>query len=275
MKSHHIIIIILLIAGIGAYYYLELEKAKNQESPPIEVETPQSPVDVTPEIQHPITEAPVTIGDSTEETPAEIEKEEPLPPLEESDDRIKEILSEIIGNDLVKQFFKATGLIHRFVVTIDSLPKKEVPMKYRLLPPTSGKFLIKEDSVNTFTLDPENFKRYDTAMQLLNKLDTEQFVKWYRRFYPLIQETYDSLGYENRYFNDRFIFVIDHLLKTPEVIGSIQLAQHKIFYKFTDPALQKLSAGQKTLIRIGPANAAIVKAKLIEIRKALAAPQQG
>jgi hypothetical protein len=112
-------------------------------------------------------------------------------------------------------------------------------------------------------------------MELLNTLETEQFVKWYTRFYPLIQEAYDALGYKNRYFNDRFIFVIDHLLETPEVIGAVQLARPKVFYEYADPALEALSAGQKTLFRIGPANAAIVKAKLVEIRKGLAAPQLG
>ena len=49
-------------------------------------------------------------------------------------------------------------------------------------------------------------------MQLLDMLDTEQCVKWYTHFYPLIQEAYDALGYKDWYFNDSFIYVIDHLL---------------------------------------------------------------
>ena len=273
MKQFLVIVFILLIAGVGTYYYLRVDKARDQETQTEKTEPLQLPEEATPEIQHPITEPPVTIGDSTEEMPAVTEMEEPLPLLEESDNKIKEILSEFIGIDLVKQFFRQTGILHRFVVTIDSLPKKELPIKYRLLPPTSGKFLVHKDSSDKITLDPENFKRYATYMQLLDKLDTEQFVKWYTRFYPLIQEDYDSLGIENRYFNDRFIFVIDHLLETPEVIGSIQLVQPSVFYNFADPALQTLSAGQKILLRIGPANMAIVKTKLIEIRKELAAPQ--
>jgi len=268
MKAHHVIFIVLLIATIGAYFYLEHEKAGDLESQPITVDTPQTPVDATPEIQYPINASTENASSQS----AEKTEEETLPTLEESDDRIKNILAEIVGSDLVNLFFKTTGLIHRFVVTIDSLPKEELPVKYRLLPPTPGKFLIKEASAETFILDPENFKRYDSAMQLLKKLDTEQFVKWYTRFYPLIQETYDSLGYNNQYFNDRFIFVIDHLLETPELTDSIELMQHKIFYNFARPDLQKLSAGQKILIRIGPENAAMVKEKLAGLRKQLTSP---
>ena len=277
MKSFLIFVFILLIAGVGAYYYLQLEEAKDQASQPVTTEPLQLPQDATPDIQHPITEPPVIFDSnadkSAEEMPAVTEIEEPLPPLEESDNKIKEILSEIFGDNLVNQIFKQTGIIHRFVATIDTLPKKKLANKFRLIPPTSGKFLVQKDSSDKITVDPNNFKRYSTYMQLLNMLEMEQFVKLYMRFYPLIQEAYDALGYKNRYFNDRFIFVIDHLLKTPEVIGTIQLVQPKVFYEYADPALESLSAGQKILLRIGPANMAIVKAKLVEIRKGLAAPQ--
>ncbi|WP_455209567.1 DUF3014 domain-containing protein [Kaarinaea lacus] len=277
MKSFLIIVFVLLIAGVGAYYYLQLEEAKDQASQHVKTEPLQLPQDATPDIQHPVTEPPVifdsSADSSAEETPVVTEIEEPLPPLGESDNKIKEILSEIFGDDLVSQIFTQTGIIHRFVVTIDTLPKRKLANKFRLVPPTPGNFLVQKDSSDKITVDPNNAARYSIYMQLLNMLNTEQFVKWYTRFYPLIQEAYDTLGYKNQYFNDRFIFVIDHLLETPEVIGPIQLVQPKVFYEYADPALERLSAGQKILLRIGSANAEIVKAKLGEIRKALAAPK--
>lgn len=273
MKPFLSTVVVLLVAAIAAYFYFQLDETADQVPQAVKTETLKLPEDTTPEIQHPITETPVIIGDSDEETPAAKEMEEPLPPLEESDNRVKEILSDLLGNDLVDRFFRETGIIHRFVVTVDSLPKKALPTKYRLLPPAAGEFLVHKDASDKLTVDPENFRRYETYIQLLEKLDTEQFVKWYTRLYPLIQEDYDSLGYKNRYFNDRFIFVIDHLLQAPEAIGTIQLVQPKVFYNFADPALQKLSAGQKILLRIGPENSAIVKARLMEIKERLAAAQ--
>lgn len=277
MKSFLIFVFILLIAGVGAYYYLQLEKAKDQVPQPEMTKPLKLPQDATPDIQHPITEPPVIFDsnadDFTEEMPVETEIEEPLPPLEESDNQIKEILSKTSDKNLVSQLLKRTDIIHRFVATIDSLPKKRLPIKFRLFPPIPGKFLVTKDSRDIITLDSNNYSRYNKYMQLLNMLESEQLVKWYTRYYPLLQEAYDTLGFKNRYFNDRFIFVIDHLLKTPEVIGTIQLVQPKVFYEYADPALERLSAGQKILLRIGPANMAIVKAKLVEIRKGLAAPQ--
>jgi hypothetical protein len=46
-----------------------------------------------------------------------------------------------------------------------------------------------------------------------------------------------------------------------------------VFYKFADPELEGLSAGQKIMLRMGAENAAKVKAKLREIRRVLAARQ--
>ncbi|MEJ2180980.1 MAG: DUF3014 domain-containing protein [Gammaproteobacteria bacterium] len=276
MKSFLIIVFVLLIAGVGAYYYLEFDKAKHQVSEPEKTKPLQLPEDAAPQIQHPITEPPVIFDSSAdnfaEEILDETEIEDPLPPLGESDNEIKIKLSEMLGDNLTNQFFRQSGIIHRFVVTIDALPKKKLPNKFRLFPPTPGIFLIQKDASDKITVDPNNFTRYSTYMQLLDMLETEQFVKWYTRYYPLIQEAYDELGYKNRYFNDRFIFTIDHLLKTPEVVGTIQLVQPKVFYEYADPALESLSAGQKILLRIGPENAVIVKAKLTKIRKELAVP---
>jgi hypothetical protein len=42
-------------------------------------------------------------------------------------------------------------------------------------------------------------------------------------------------------------------------------------YVFTDQSLESRPAGQKLLIRMGPDNAAVVKAKLSELRAAITA----
>ena len=65
------------------------------------------------------------------------------------------------------------------------------------------------------------------------------------------------------------IEVIDHLLATPDVADPVQLVQPRVMYQYADPRLEALSAGQKWLIRMGAANAAIIKMKLRELRTEL------
>src|ERR1700734_3603000 len=95
---------------------------------------------------------------------------------------------------------------------------------------------------------------------VINKLDAKQLGALYIHYYPLFQQSYQNLGYPNGYFNDRLVTTIDHLLTTPDVTGDIVLVRPNVMYQFADPNLEDLSAGQKVLLRMGPANAAIVKA---------------
>jgi len=74
------------------------------------------------------------------------------------------------------------------------------------------------------------------------------------------------LGYPNGYFNDRLVQVIDVLLATPEPTAPIELVRPNVMYTFADPNLEARPAGQKLLMRMGPENAAAIKAKLTELR---------
>ena len=115
----------------------------------------------------------------------------------------------------------------------------------------------------------DNAARYAPYVLAMEAVDSAKLVALYVRLYPLFQEAYAELGYPSRYFNDRLFEVIDHLLATPDVQGSVALVQPKVLYEYADPALQDLSAGQKILVRMGGENEAKVKAKLRELKRAL------
>jgi hypothetical protein len=103
-------------------------------------------------------------------------------------------------------------------------------------------------------------------MKVVQASDPRTVAAVYFRLYPLFQQAYEDLGYPGMYFNDRLVQVIDDLLQTPDVRGPVRLVQPKVFYEYADPSLEKLSAGQKLLLRMGSANAAVVKGKLRELR---------
>ena len=80
--------------------------------------------------------------------------------------------------------------------------------------------------------------------------------------YLMARYAFDDLGYKDAYFNDHLIALIDHLLATPDVAAPIVLVQPNVMYLYADPQLEALSPGQKTLIRMGPANEALLKARI-------------
>lgn len=281
MKSFATLLFFMIIAIVGVYFFThQLDEATEQSVKTTQQKTLPLPEPTPPSIKHPVPEPVVELGTSDAMTqekpegePVIEEVEEPLPTLESSDEAIKKIIVDIFKNDSLIALFKQTGLIHRFVVTVDTLPQKKLANKFRLLQPASGKFRIIKHTKENMTIDPKNTDRYQAYMQLIQLIDADQFVKLYTYYYPLLQEAYDALGYKERYFNDRFIEVIDHLLATPDIEDPIAVVQPKVFYEYADPTLEGLSAGQKILLRIGAINRSIVRDKLITIRSALASPQ--
>ncbi len=114
-------------------------------------------------------------------------------------------------------------------------------------------------------MSPENFARYDGYVALIKGVDARTLLMTYQRYSPLFQEAWEENGGEGS-FDDRLVDLIDHLLETPDVPGPVYLTKPEAVYLFEEPALEAMSAGQKILIRMGSANAAIVKEKLVELR---------
>ena len=113
-------------------------------------------------------------------------------------------------------------------------------------------------------MSTENFARYDGYISLLQTLDSSALVDLYQRYYPLLQQAWEENGGEGT-FNSRLLEVIGHLQQTPELPEQVVLVKPEAVYLFEDPQLETLSAGQKLLVRMGPANAAVIREKLAEI----------
>jgi hypothetical protein len=246
-------LVIALGAAVGLYFWLEQE-------PPPQVVQPAPAPPAEPAIRHPIETA----------RPADLSPPaEPLPALADSDKAIKDALAKLFGQNLEK-FFNLQDFIHRVVATVDNLPLEQAPAQLMPVKRVPG-WLITTGKGEKLSLSPKNAARYHSYVRLAEEVPTGPLVALYVRFYPLFQEQYEKLGYPGKYFNDRLVEVIDHLLAAPAVQGPVRLTQVNVLYQFADPKLEGLSAGQKILVRMGDENAAKVKAKLREIRGALVA----
>jgi hypothetical protein len=247
---------VVVAAGGGLYYYY---KMRGDEPAPVAARPPQAApataADEPPGIANPVPELPAD--------PAK-----PLPALNESDGEAKEGFTTLFGQGADETFLTPENVVRRFVVTVDNLPRKKLSTEMRALKPVTGTTAVTEQG-EALVLSEDNYKRYAPYIKLIQKTDSKQIAELYFRWYPLLQQSYEDLGYPGQYFNDRVVQVIDHLLETPAVRGPITLTQPKVFYEFADPTLEERSAGQKTLIRMGPENAAAVKQKLRELRTEL------
>ena len=197
---------------------------------------------------------------------------QPLPPLEASDEPLHESLADLFGAKSVDELFRPEMLVRHIVVSIDNLPRKHLAVELRPTKNLPGRFAVTGDE-RAATIDPSNYQRYAPYVHLLQGLNTQQFTTTYFHYYPLFQQAYEGLGYPNGYFNDRLVATIDDALAAPDVHGPVAMVRPNVMYQYADPKIEALSAGQKLLVRMGPDNEAIVKAKLRELRAAVAAHQ--
>jgi hypothetical protein len=202
--------------------------------------------------------------------PVDESKLRPLPPLDDSDEYFRLELTSLYG-DTVGKLLVSNQLIERLVATVDNLPRAHVSEKIRPVGRLDGAFSVDgQDGSGEYTLNPDNYARYDVLVHIVTSADVDKVVSLYRRFYPLLQKAYVNLGYPNGYFNDRLIEVIDNLLETPLVAEPVALVRPNVLYQFADPRLEALSSGQKLLIRMGAEHAANIKKTLRALRAAVA-----
>ena len=244
--------ILLVVGAIGLYF---LRGNAPDPEPVVDVPAPVIAPPATP---------PPAVVDTAEPPPRTL----PLPPLEESDADVVGGLTELFGMEAIAQHVVPERVVRNIVVSIDNAPRQLLALDQRPITTTPGDFITSGDE-DSIVLAPENFARYEPFVALVANIDAKTLVSFYRGLEPLFQQAYEDLGNPDESFTARLREVIDHLLQTPTPRGEIALVQPSVLYRYADERLEKLSAGQKVLIRMGVDNASVVKGKLREIQAEL------
>lgn len=271
-----IVLAVVLVAGYFGWQHFNPRPAPVPAVEPLAQLPEASAVPLTPvapSIQHPIdTPAPEAAGG-----PA------PLPALADADQWVGEQLNELLTRKNVLAFLQLDGFVRRAVATVDNLARQQAPARVWPVQPTPRRFTVQRGSDGVDTIHPDNTQRYTPLVLMIDAVDTAQAVALYRRLYPLFQQAYEELGFPGRYFNDRLVEVLDHLIATPvpttplavklvEVKGEVPSTRPWVRYEFADPALESLSAGRKVLLRVGPEHQQRLQAKLRDFRQRIAKP---
>lgn len=242
--------VVVALIAVGAWYWYRLQHAPPPEAAAVPQAPPPAPPS-EPQIAHPL--------------PAEGPGAAALPALNDSDAVLRDSLIGVLGKAPVEQFLVPQSVVRHIVVTVDNLPRKKVAVELRPLKPTPGNTKVTTQGDVT-TLSDANYARYAPLIRVVQTADVKSLAVVYERLYPLFQQAYEDLGYPGKYFNDRLVEVIDHLLQAPETSAAVPLVQPKVFYQYADAELEGRSAGQKLLMRMGPANERLVKEKLRAFR---------
>jgi hypothetical protein len=270
VESSRPVIIVFVLAAAGAGFFLWRTRQHPAPVAPVPVTRPAATAPVPPPpvqppakpaIENPIT--PEAAGDA-------------LPDLDGSDGFFQKILGDLLGKKGVGSFLMFDGFARRIVATVNNLDGDTPAAQLWPVNRTAGRLEITGNDIAA-----ANTARYAPFVRFVEGIDTARAVALYRRTYPLLQKAYEDLGFSGKYFNDRVVAVIDHLLATPDVVGPIKVKRAAAagspppgttgeLFLYEDAALEARSSGQKILLRMGGDNASRLKAKLAEIRRMVA-----
>ena len=255
-------IVILVVLGVAGWFFRDQLLPPDEPVPAIEQPIAAEPeVDETDGPKYPLPAVPRAEDDMQRDLV-------PLPALDDSD---AWFLLEIRNafHPAFEALLMREAVIDRLVSAVDNLPRRKIAETIRPVDRLPDAFETDMDNEGRLVLGPSSYLRYDAIVAQVYFADLDTLYDMYLRFYPLLQQAYERLGYLDAYFNDRLVEVIDHLLETPVPDGPIALVRPNVLYEFADPELEALSSGQKLLLRMGPDNSATMKRVLQRFRAKL------
>ena len=252
-----IVVLLLVIAG-GVVLLTGIWPPKGEPAPTATAPPPEPPPSpIMTAIEEPAPEPP---------PPPPEPVEDPLPRLEESDDAVRDAVGDIPLGTAGQQYLIPGNIIERSASLIYLMAQGEVP--YKLLPVSRPKaaFPIRDDGTQVVT-DPAGFERYDALTQWLQSLDLESLLSSLEWFIPLFKEAWSYYGEDPAAFDMAVVITLDLVIATPEIdLSEARLTRKEAVWIFEDPAIEGLAPIQKQVLRMGPENAKILKAKAAEAR---------
>ena len=253
-----ILVLLLVIAGGVVLLTGIWPPEEESTAPPVMAAPPAPPpAPAITELEEPAVEPP---------PPPPAPVEEPLPRLEESDDAVRDAVGDIPLGTAGQQYLIPGNIIERSASVVYLMAQGDVP--YKLLPVSRPKaaFPISDDGTRVVT-DPAGFERYDALTQWLQSLDLASLLSSLEWFIPLFREAWSYYGEDPAAFDMAVVMTLDLIITTPELdLSEARLIRKEAVWIFEDPAIEALAPIQKQVLRMGPDNAEIVKAKAAETR---------
>jgi hypothetical protein len=247
------VVVAMLIAAAGVAAYLAL--AWRPHSAPTQVASSE----------------PSTTATAPPPSPGGTREPIPIPPLDASDTLVRTLVQTLSDSPAVLAWLPTNGLIRNFTVVVANIADGATPAKHLkvLRPPLPFRVVEREGN---FFVDPRSDDRYAVIAKAVASVEPAAAAGLYATLKPRIEEAHRDLGSPDQSFDRTLERAIVALLATPAVDGPVRLKPKGIGYAYADERLESLTAAQKQLLRMGPANVRIIKTTLREIALALGIP---
>lgn len=266
-------LIIIAIAAVILVGYLLWPKSGPEEAEIVSL--PEPAESRVPETPQPVLEAPdiprVESPRSAVETDETPEEHATLPPLNESDEEARQLLTSAAEeHPTAVDWLGTDSLLRRSATVVDTLSRHQLPITALPVGQAPGTFQVNaEPEEGRIWLDETNYQRYDHVIGAVEAVSAERLVGIFHHMRPLLEQAYGELGYPQDNFDNAVIAAIDHLLEAPVIDAPIELVHETVAFEYADERLENLPAAHRQLLRMGPEHTQAIQAKLREIRRLL------
>ncbi len=262
---------IAVVSAIVAWWWFsqssepaESEAITVADTPAPTSQPPLQSIERTPPEQPPAPDIPQNQPESALQT----EPQETLPTLDESDPVIKAYF-EPLSNDVDYQLlWQANQLLQRWVTVIDGASKGHLVRGVVPLRPPKKAFPVVKKGTQYY-LDETGYRRFDTLVNAITSLDENKLVAGFHKFRPLLEEAYGQLGFDANELDNTLVRMLDRVINASTIEGPIELKASSVNYTFADESLEKLTALEKLLIRMGPENSRKLKTSASSLKSQL------
>jgi hypothetical protein len=132
----------------------------------------------------------------------------------------------------------------------------------------------KKTKKKTLFISPKSTARYDAVTKVIGSIDTAAMGRLYVKVRPFAESVFREIAPPGTSLDETLKKAIATLAAVPisDVPLEVAAMREGIGYAFVDPKLEALNRAQKHLLRMGPANARVMIAKLEAFRAASSTP---
>jgi hypothetical protein len=200
----------------------------------------------------------------------------PPPPPPVPEDRVRSLLLAASPSTLLRAWLAEAGAVDRLALAIDNVAEGVVPRRpLASLAPTRP-FVVVRRGGRTL-IAPQAYARYDAVAAAVAAVDARAAAVAWRELHGVLEFAYQALGYPGASLDQVAGRALGRIASAPVVVGDVTVLQEEqgVAWRCADPAQERLGGIEKQLLRMGPANAARLRAKARELGQALGLALEG
>jgi hypothetical protein len=174
------------------------------------------------------------------------------------------LLGATSGNSLFRRWLATGDLVHRWALVTVNVAEDASPRGALEFAAPQARFAVIPIG-DRLAISPDSYARYDAIADLVSSLDARALATAYRTLHPALEAAYRALGYAGGSMDEVTSRALRRIENAPVPKEEPTVEARGGLFAFTDSRLERLGDVEKHLLRMGPRNQRLIRAKAREV----------